>query len=308
MPKKIYFIVNPHSAGGQTGRVWPEIKAGAEKLFGPIGFSLTERTWHAVELTRAAIRAGAELIVSLGGDGTNNEVVNGFFEHGRLLNPAVEMGVVCSGTGSDFIRTAEIPRKWTEALELLAKAPARPTDLGRMTLRDHSGREVERYYINIASFGIGGHADNVVNHTTKAFGGKVSFIVGSLRAALGYRNQRVRLQVDDRPVMERVIFNVAVANGRFFGAGMQTAPQAFLDDGFLDVVIVGDLTFVERLQFGGLVYSGRHMGMAKVEFLRGKKVVATSEERVLLDVDGEQPGSLPATFEVLPGKILLHRP
>jgi len=308
MPAPIHFIVNPHSAGGYTGRVWPEIKQSAEKLLGPIGFSLTERAWHAVELTRGALHAGAELIVSLGGDGTNNEVVNGFFADGKLVNPQAQFGVVCSGTGSDFIKTAQIPRAYAEALQILAEAQAKPTDAGRMTLRDHQGRDVERYYINIASFGIGGHADNVVNNTTKALGGKVSFILGSVRATLSYKNQPVRLQVDDGPLLERTVFNVAVANGRFFGAGMQTAPQAILDDGLFDVVIVGDLTFLERLQFGGLIYSGRHLGMAKVEFLRGKKVVATSSERVLLDVDGEQPGLLPASFEVLPGKILMRRP
>ena len=306
--QKIHFVVNPHSAGGLTGRVWPELQPAAEKVLGPISASLTQGPWQAVELTRAALKSGAELVVSLGGDGTNNEVVNGFFENGRPINPQAHFGVVCSGTGSDFIKTARIPRAYAEALKILAEAQAKPTDVGRMTLRDHQGRDVERYFINIASFGIGGHADNVVNHTTKVFGGKVSFILGSVRATLGYHNQPVRVQVDDGEPLLRTVFNVAVANGRFFGAGMQTAPHAILDDGLFDVVVVGDLSFGERLKFGGLVYSGRHLTMPKVESLRGKKVVADSDQPVLLDVDGEQPGRLPATFEILPGAILMRRP
>jgi YegS/Rv2252/BmrU family lipid kinase len=306
--QKIHFIVNPHSAGGLTGRVWPEIKLAAEKTLGPISASLTERPWQAVDLARSALQAGAELLVSLGGDGTNNEVVNGFFEHGRPLNSQAHFGVVCSGTGSDFIKTANIPRAYAEALKILAAATAKPTDVGRLTLRDHQGRDVERCFINIASFGVGGHADNVVNNTTKIFGGKISFIVGTTRATLSYQNQPVQITVDDGSPLARTIFNVAVANGRFFGAGMQTAPQAVLDDGLFDVVIVGDLTFLEQLKLGRLIYSGGHLAMPKVEFLRGKKVVAASEQSVLLDVDGEQPGRLPATFEILPGAILMRRP
>ena len=306
--QKIHFVVNPHSAGGLTGRVWPELQPAAEKVLGPISASLTQGPWQAVELTRAALKSGAELIVSLGGDGTNNEVVNGFFEGSRPINPQAHFGVVCSGTGSDFIKTARIPRAYAEALKILAEAKAKPTDVGRMTLRDHQGRDVERCFINVASFGVGGHVDNVVNNTTKVFGGKVSFILGSTRATLGYKNQPVRVQVDGGPPLLRTVFDVAVSNGRFFGAGMQIAPHAILDDGLFDVVSVGDLSFGERLKFGGLVYSGRHLTMPKVESLRGKKVVATSDQPVLLDVDGEQPGMLPATFEILPGAILMRRP
>jgi diacylglycerol kinase (ATP) len=304
---KIHFIVNPHSAGGLTGRVWPQIQSAAEQTLGSISASLTERPWQAVELTRAALKSGAELVVSLGGDGTNNEVVNGFFEDRRPINPQANFGVVCSGTGSDFIRTANIPRAYAGALKVLAECKAKPTDVGRMTLRDHQGRDVERYFINIASFGIGGHTDKMVNRTTKIFGGKVSFIVGALRATLSYKNQPVQVSVDDGPPLARTVFNVAVANGRFFGAGMQTAPHAILDDGLFDVVIVGDLTFLEQLKLGRLIYSGAHLAMPKVESLRGKKVVATSDQTVLLDVDGEQPGLLPATFEIMPGAILMRR-
>lgn len=305
---RTYFVVNPNSANGRTGRVWPEIKSLAEKTLGEIGFGMTEGPWHAPELTRRAIKDGYEMIVSLGGDGTNNEVTNGFFEDGSPVNPEAVLAVVCSGTGSDFIRTIGVPRDFRESVPLLAGRNSRPIDVGRMTLRDHQGRDVPRYFINIASFGVGGEVDDRVNRTTKVFGGKVSFLIGSLRGSLAYTNKPVTIRLDDGEPMERTVFNVAVANGRFFGAGMQTAPEAVVDDGRFDVVVMGDFSLLEQLRLSRLIYGGEHMKMAKVEGFRARKVSADSDERVLLDVDGEQPGMLPATFEIVPGAIRLKSP
>jgi len=305
---KTFFVVNPHSANGKTGKCWPEIKLLAESVLGPIGFGLTERPWHAVELTRGAIKDGYEMIVSLGGDGTNNEVTNGFFDNGEPINPEAVMGVVCSGTGSDFIRTIGVPRDFRQAVPMLAGREAKPTDAGRMTLVNHKGEKETRYFINIASFGVGGEVDDRVNRTTKALGGKASFLIGSLRGTLAYTNKPVSIRMDGAEPIERTVFNVAVANGRFFGAGMQTAPQAEVDDGMFDVVVLGNLAFSEKLKLSRLIYDGRHLAMEKVESFRATRVEASSPDRVLLDVDGEQPGMLPSSFEVLPKAIKMKRP
>ncbi len=303
-----YFVVNPHSANQRTGKLWPSIKSLAEKHLGEIGFGLTEQQGHAVELTREAIKSGYEMIVSLGGDGTNNEVVNGFFEDGKPINPEAVFAVVCSGTGSDLIRTAGIPRDFNESLPMLSGRDAKPTDVGHMTLQDHSGEEVGRYFINIASFGVGGEVDDRVNRTSKVLGGRLSFLWASLRGTLAYKNKTVEIDLDDGGPFTRRVFNVAVANGQYFGAGMRTAPEAVMDDGMFDVVILGDFSFTEELKLTRKIYDGAHTVMDKVESFRAKKVVAKSEERVLLDVDGEQPGMLPSSFQVLPAAIKMKRP
>lgn len=190
MGSKTYFVVNPHSANGRTGKAWPEIKALAEKTLGEVKFGFTERQWHACELSSAAIRDGYELIVSVGGDGTNNEVVNGFFAEGKPLNPAAVFAVVCSGTGSDLIRTMQVPRDFRESVPLLPGLPTRTTDVGRLTFRSHEGKDVSRYFINIASFGVGGEVDELVNKSSKALGGKLSFLWASLRGSLAYKSGR----------------------------------------------------------------------------------------------------------------------
>ena len=305
---RAYFVVNPHAANGRTGRVWPQIKALAEKTLGKIAFGMTERQFHAMELTRAALQQGFEMIVAVGGDGTNNEVVNGFFEEEQAINTEAVLAVVCSGTGSDLIKTLGIPREFERSIPLLAGREAKATDVGRMTLRDHAGRDVRRYFINIASFGVGGEVDDRVNKTSKALGGKASFLWASLRGSLAYKNKPVSISMDAGPPLERKVFNVAVANGRFFGAGMQTAPHASVDDGKFDLVILGDFSLRDQMKLMRTIYKGQHLALPKVESFRATTVTAASPERVLLDVDGEQPGMLPATFEIMPGAIRMKRP
>jgi YegS/Rv2252/BmrU family lipid kinase len=304
---RTYFVVNPHAANGRTGKIWPEFKGLTASVLGEFGFGLTDGPRHAIELTRAAIRSGYEMIVAVGGDGTNNEVVNGFFADDAPVNPEAVFGVICSGTGSDLIKTLDIPRDFREAAPLLAGRDAKPTDVGKMVLRDHQSRDVTRYFINIASFGVGGEVDDRVNRTSKALGGRISFLWASLRGTLAYKNKAVSISLDGGAPLDRRIFNVAVANGRFFGAGMQTAPRATVDDGLFDVVVLGDLSFAEQLKLSRLIYRGEHLSMAKVESYRARTVSATSNDRVLLDVDGEQPGMLPARFELLPGALRVKR-
>ncbi|HUT52827.1 MAG TPA: diacylglycerol kinase family protein [bacterium] len=308
MGSRAYFVVNPRSANGRTGKAWPEIKELAQRAFGEIEAGFTERRWHACELARAALKAGHELIVSVGGDGTNNEVVNGFFEGGKPVNPEAVFAVVCSGTGSDLIKTLQIPRDFRESVPMLPGLAAKPTDVGRMTLRDHSGRDVSRYFINIASFGVGGEVDERVNRTSKALGGKASFLWASFWGSLAYKNKAVTFRVDGGEPFERKIFLAAASNGQYFGAGMRVAPDAAVDDGLLDFAVLGDFSFFEQFKLMSTIYKGGHLGLPKVEIQRARRVEATSSERVLLDVDGEQPGTLPATFEVLPCALRVKRP
>ncbi len=305
---KTFFVVNPNAANCRAKKLWPEIKSLAESVLGKVEFGMTEGPWHAPELARKAIKDGFEMIVSLGGDGTNNEVINGFFEHGELVNPDAVFAVVCMGTGSDFIKTIKVPREFRDSVAVLSELPAKPTDVGRMTLRDHRGEDLSRYFINIASFGVGGEVDDRVNRTTKVFGGRVSFMIGSLRGSLAYSNKRVSIRLDDGEPFERKVFNVAVANGQYFGAGMRTAPGASVDDGLFDVVVLGDLSFMEQVSLMRTIYTGDHTTHPKVESFRAGRVEADSEERVLLDVDGEQPGMLPASFEVIPQAVRVKRP
>jgi diacylglycerol kinase (ATP) len=310
MTPKPFVCVNPASANGRTGERWAELAAALRAALGDFDVAMTRGPREAGELVRRAIRGGVEFVVSVGGDGTHNEVVQGFFDESTPdipIRPGVALGIVPTGTGGDFRRSLGLPREATEAIACLG-GPRRTADVGRLTYTGHDGGQRHAYFVNICSFGMSGLVDKIVNESSKVLGGKASFLLGVGRASLQYRNQAVRLRLDDGPVLARTVNNVAVANAKYYGGGMKIAPGADFGDGLFDVVIVGDLSAVEMAMGLKRIYDGTHVdaGNPKIEVHRARKVEAepaTAGQVVLIDMDGEQPGRLPAAFEVLPAAL-----
>lgn len=303
MPRTL-LVVNPRSANGSTARVWPALLARARALLGDVEAACTEGRFHAAELTRRALQGGFDRIVAVGGDGTNHEVVNGFFEGGRPVRPTASFACLPRGTGCDFLKTFGLPRDPEVLLARMARSVPRPIDVGWMRFTGPRGPE-ERVFLNVADFGIGGRTVARVNRTTKSMGGLVSFLFGTLGTFASWTGERVRVRVDDGPWQERTITGVNIANGQFFGAGMRIAPEARVDDGLFDVVIVDDMPKLTLLRGLPALYRGRHLGRSAVEFVRAARVEADADAEVLIDADGEQPGRLPAVFRVLPGALPL---
>ncbi|MBI5368758.1 MAG: diacylglycerol kinase family lipid kinase [Planctomycetes bacterium] len=299
-------IVNPKSANGATGWKWRELEAIIKRAVGTLEVEFTTGPDIATLLTRKAVEDGYELIVAVGGDGTVQEVVNGFFEQGQPLETRAALGIIPMGTGKDLVKTLKIPADPVEAAGVLRTGKNVTIDIGHYTCKSRRNEDYSRYFVNVADFGVGGETVARVNSTTKMFGGKVSFFLGAARSILAYQNKKVRISLDDGPAFERTISLVAVANGQYFGGGMWIAPQAKTDDGKFDVVIVDQMTPVEAFKHFQLIYKGEHVNLDKVEYVSGKKVFAepaTPGEEVLIDADGEQPGMLPATFELVPKAI-----
>ncbi|HOZ46976.1 MAG TPA: FAD-dependent oxidoreductase [Candidatus Hydrogenedentes bacterium] len=304
-------VVNPRSWGGRTAELWPNLETKLRQAIGPTQSVFTDAPMAAMRLTRQALREGMQQIIAVGGDGTVNEVVNGFFENGELINPEAMLAVLTSGTGADFRRTFGAPDSVEAQIERLAMSEIRSVDLGKLTFINHEGIEEIRYFDNIASFGLSGATDCEVNRLKfgKKFSGKTAFFWGMLKALVTYRNQPVRLQVDD--VFDEVVDvrTAAVCNGQYFGGGMRMAPNAEPDDGWFDVIIVADIGVVGLLKRVNSIYRGDHLKYEQVTALRGRRVTATPvdpSQVVLLDVDGEDPGRLPATFEIIPNAINLR--
>ncbi len=302
-----YFVVNPNSADGATGRRWPKLEAAARAALGPLDVGLTRGPLDAVPLTREALRRGHRCIVAVGGDGTLNEVVNGFFdEAGNPLASDATFSVLPQGTGGDFRRTLGLNGRFADALAAFRQAPVRRIDLGRVTFRAHDGSMAVRHYINVASVGVSGAIGQQVNSSSKRLGGYLTFMLASARALASWKDVTVRFSVDGGPWQTAPITCLAMANGRFFGGGMKVAPGAELDDGLFHVTRWFDYgvgTFVFRQP---AIYAGRHVEWERTKTFTARRVEIQSDDRVLLEIDGEQPGGVPATFEVVPGALLLR--
>lgn len=297
------FLVNPASANGSTGRRWPQI-AHAAAVAGLEGDALfSERPGHLGELARGAALAGADLLVIVGGDGSVNEVANGLVG----LAQAPELAVVPRGTGWDFVRTFGIPRDVEQAVAVALRGAVRTIDLGRVTYRAWDGHQAEAVFANVASAGMSGAVAQRANEATKALGGKASYLWATFAVFAGWSAVETRVSVDGVTRAGRM-FDVVVANGKYFGGGMKMCPQAEPDDGLLDVVTIGDVTKRDLVLTMPKIYRGTHLPHPKAEALRGRVVTIETDEPVPVELDGEQPGTTPARFEALPGALRLRVP
>jgi YegS/Rv2252/BmrU family lipid kinase len=296
------FLVNPASANGSTRRRWPQIahRAATAGLTGDALFS--ERPGDLTRLAAEAADGGASLLVVVGGDGSMNEVANGVA--GR---EGVEIAVIARGTGWDFVRTYGIPRDVDQAVAVAIGGAVREIDLGRVSYRSWAGSETEAYFANVASAGMSGAIAQRANETSKALGGKASYLWATLAVFAGWKATEVRVSIDGEDRHGRM-HDVVIANGRYFGGGMMICPEAEPDDGRFDVLLIGDLTKRDLLVTLPKTYRGKHLPHPKAELLRGSTVAVEASEPLPIELDGEQPGTTPARFEVVPQALRVRVP
>jgi diacylglycerol kinase (ATP) len=301
---KTQVIVNPESNKGRTRQRWRQIKEALRSHIKDFRYEFTEKPLQAIEMTREAIKSGSELIIGVGGDGTVNEIANGFFEDRRIINPDTTLGIVPSGTGCDLIRSLNIPAGLNDSMKLIAKPGTASIDVGRATFAGPDGRAQERLFLNVADFGLGGEVVREVNR--KRLERKTSSYFRCLYTAfIHYKHKRLRLKLDGQELPEEDYMIGAIANGRVFGKGMKISPEARIDDGLLDVVLIKGMKMLEFLRNSLKVYRGTHLSHPKVSLLRCRRVEAdpVTGQEVLIELDGEQLGQLPATFDLVPAQL-----
>lgn len=307
-----FVVVNPRSGNGRTAREWKTTEKSLEAIYPGMSVAFTKRRGEAIQLVRNALREGHHEILAVGGDGTINEAVNGFFDTQGAVSPEAVFGFITSGTGGDFRKTFGVEAGPEAAIARLKTASPRAVDVGRVECVSSRGEPVTRYFINIASFGMSGVIVDSVNRAriAKLFGGTFAFAFHSTIGALRYRDRPVRLIAGGLDAI-RPISTVAVANGRFFGGGMMVAPNAAVEDGLFDVIVMGGESKGKTLDGMKQLYTGEHLNNPNVRVERAEKVVAvpvaeTRGKPVLIETDGESAGRLPATFEILPKALNLR--
>ncbi|HZH89797.1 MAG TPA: diacylglycerol kinase family protein [Pyrinomonadaceae bacterium] len=309
-------IVNPGSAGGATGRAWPRLASDLRAHFGAFNCVFTERAGDATAIAERESAAGRRLIIACGGDGTMSEVANGILQS----SADAELGILPSGTGGDFRRTLDIPKRGADAAAALAKGRSVRMDVGRVEFQDRAGVRAERYFLNVASCGMGGEVIRRVEENASSLlasasrrvaGGQAAYAIASLQSAVSFTRPTLRIRLDDHPEFRLAVVNLCIANARFFGGGMKIAPVAKLDDGLLDIVAVGDLDTLRILTNVYRLYLGTHLGMREVRHAHARRIEVSADkadDSVLIEIDGELAGTLPATFEILPRALRVRCP
>ncbi len=309
-------IINPASGGGATGDAWPKIASELATHFGAFTPLFTSGTGGGTELAAEAARKGTKLIIACGGDGTISEVANGIISAGG----AAELGIIPSGTGGDFRKTLDIPSRSREAIRILRTGWTRRIDVGKVTFQTEAGESESRYFVGVASFGMSADvitrvkeqkADWLPVSVPKWLSGRAAFGLAMAKSSLKTEATKVTIELDDDPARHMTVVNICVANARYFGGGMKIAPDASLADGRFDVVSIGDLGAARMIANAPRIYLGAHLGMAEVGHVLARKVQAKSATRyglIPLEVDGELPGFLPATFEIIPAALRVRCP
>jgi diacylglycerol kinase (ATP) len=255
----------------------------------------SDRPGHLTELARDA--AGRfDLLVVVGGDGTLNEVVNG------VVGLDTELAILPAGTGQDFGRTYGIPTRFDDAVRVALDGEVARIDLGRAC---YAGGE--RYFANVGSVGMSGAVARRANSMSKALGGRATFYYALVREFVTWRNTEVVVTFDDGE-RRAPMHDVIVANGQWHGGGMRLAPEAQFDDGLFDVVLIGDVSKLDFVTTSPKLYTGGHVHHPRVEVVRSALVTVDAAEALPLELEGEQVGTTPARFEVLPRALRVRVP
>ena len=298
---QIEVIVNPAAGAGKSAKRWPQIVSLLKSLGLDFEYDLTEAPGHAIELARSAVKKGYELVVSVGGDGTINEIVNGLYDANGIEYMA--MGIVNTGTGADYIRTFGIPRDYKGGCQLLVSPRRRTVDLGVIEYTRNGDRE-KRLFVNFAGLGFDAEVVKATTEKFKALGDMPSYLMGLLTTLFSYHNREISIVVDGEAGQRRVC-TVMLNNGRYGGGGMLPAPDADPADGLLDVLIIDDVTKPDLLRSLPRVYRGTHLTHPKVTLMRAREVEIRPAQQMAVQADGELLGAAPARFSILPAALTL---
>lgn len=258
----------------------------------------TETRGHATAI--AAEARNVDVIASVGGDGTLNEIVNGVMENKSLKD--VTISVIPTGTANDFVKSAELFTDFATASRNVFSGSTRQIDVGAVT---YSGGK--RYFIGVAGMGFDGLVSRTTSQTTKPKAGTVPYLLGVLKHLAQYKSVNVSLTVDGISLEQEVMF-VDVANGKYVGAGMTIAPHAEVDDGLFDVIVVGNFGRVESLLRLPTLYRGTFLNNSRIGFFRGEHVELRSEAPLSIHVEGEYIGETPAAFDILKKALKVSSP
>jgi diacylglycerol kinase (ATP) len=259
---------------------------------------ISNKPGSAARFASAALRKGFDLVVAAGGDGTLNEVVNGI---GENLGDA-RLGLIPLGTGNDFARTIGVPDDLEAAIDLIVIGETREVDLVRVT------SDEVRYFVNVSAGGFSGLVDEKLTPEMKKTWGPLAYLRGAAAALPELRAYRTTLALDNSESLTLDLYNVVVANGRYVAGGTLIAPEASIDDGLLDIVLIPQRSAPELALLAAQVALGTHLRSDAIVFRRAAQLTVNSKPGMWFNVDGELVGNEPARFEILPRALRFIAP
>ena len=300
-------VVNPKASVGKSGKDWPMIKQTLINEGIEFDDVLTEYPRHAIVIVRNAIvEKGYHKFISVGGDGTNNEVINGIFTQEAVPSTEITMATMPIGTGNDWRRTFDIPLEYDKVAKIIKAGHTYAHDIGKLTYYDDGNTRI-RYFLNAAGTGL----DEMVCHSTNLMkqqgkGGTIRYLISLVKCMLTYKVTHIQLTIDDELVFDDAILNLSIGNGRFNGGGMMTMPNAIPNDGLLDVTVIKKVSIFKFAANVKNIYDGSFINkIDEVKTYRGKNIhiVSIPPHSLKVETEGENLNNSPFDFEVLPKAV-----
>ena len=300
-------VVNPMASVGKSGKDWPEIKQILINEGIEFDDVLTEYPRHAIEIVRNAIvEKGYRKFISVGGDGTNNEIINGIFTQDVVPTNEITMATMPIGTGNDWRRTFDIPLEYDEVAKIIKTGHIFVHDVGKLTYYNDGDPKI-RYFLNAAGTGL----DEMVCSSTNLMkqqgkGGTIRYLISLVKCMLKYKVSHVQIEVDDQLVFDDTILSVSVGNCRYNGGGMMMMPDAIPDDGLLDVTAIRKVSIFKFAANVKNIYDGTFINkIDEVKTFRGKRIriVSIPPHSLMVETEGENLNNSPFDFEILPKSI-----
>jgi len=305
---KVHIIVNPAAGSGRTEKSWQSIKEAIKKAFREFRYVFTEKPRQATSIARQLLKDGYDLIIGVGGDGTLNEICNGYFEkEDTPINNEAAIALIPSGTGSDFFRSQKIPRDFLKSIHRISSRIKRKVDIGKIRFLQ---TEEVRYFINVADYGLGAEVISSLNqkNINPQKKNRLTYLAALLKKVFSYKPQSLKIEFENQQSLQinAKTLIAAIANGSTFGGGMIIAPQARIDDGVLNLILIKELNLIKILTNIPLLYNGKILSAPEVCEIQFKKAFFYPQPDSWLELDGEIASASPFSVEILPAALLLR--
>lgn len=297
-----YILVNPVSGNGSGEKNWPSVKSMLDKAGIPYEFMLSERRGHIIENTKKAIESGYRQFISVGGDGTMNEVVNALFSQNNVKTEEFTLAVFPMGTGNDWVKTMGIATDVERAFEVFKSKFTIAQDIGKISC-SRDAEAVERYFINAAGIGIEGHIAQTINQKEKNnfLSSFAKYMLSLIQSLIVYRAKNALVELKDSDIATRLL-TLSIGICRYKGGGMQITPDADPMDGQFSITLINKLSVWTVIREIKNLYNG--------SFLKAKEVsqyishyIRIDESNIPIEADGESVGETPAEVQILPASL-----
>ncbi len=301
-------IVNPQAGNGTVRQQWPAIERALQERGFSYSVLFTEHKGHAIDVVEKALRDGQRNFLAVGGDGTNNEVVNGIFQQKYVAPSTVRYALLPVGTGNDWAKQYGIPKDIGQRLDRLRHGSTVQQDIGQVDYLDMQGQPATRYFANVAGMAYDAYVAQCMERDGKP-STHLAYLLAVGRYLFAYQLSKARITYDDQAPVDDRFYTINIGICKYSGGGMQLVPHALPDDGLLALTFARAMAKLEVLAQTYRFYNGTLLQHRRITGVQAKQVTVApldpAHPTILLEADGELLGHAPATFTILPHALTI---